>query len=101
MVWRTSGKEFDPKCTFPTVKHGDVLGLFHPSELENCVLDRIMDRFYYGDILEQNLQPSINYFKLSQRCIIMHDNHPKRNTSGLIKDWLKRKRIQTLLVGRA
>ena len=25
-----------------------------------CVLDGIMDRFYYRDILEQNLQPSIN-----------------------------------------
>ena len=54
-----------------------------------------MDRFYYRDILEQNLQPSINHFKLSQRCIFMHDNDPK-HTSGLIKDWLKRKTIQTL-----
>ena len=54
-----------------------------------------MDRFYYLDILEQNLQPSINDFKLGQRCIFMYDNDPK-HTSGLIKDWLKRKRIQTL-----
>ena len=43
-----------------------------------------MDRFYYRDILEQNLQPSINHFKLGQQCIFMHDNDPKR-TSGLIK----------------
>ena len=60
-----------------------------------CVLDRVMDRFYYRDILEENLQPSINHFKLGQRCIFMHDNDLK-HTSGLIKDWLKRKRIQTL-----
>ena len=64
-------------------------------ELENCVLARIMDRFYYQDILEQNLQPSINHFKLGRWCIFMHDNDLK-HTSGLIKDWLKRKRIQTL-----
>ena len=57
-------------------------------------MDRIMDRFYYRGILGQNLQPSINHFKLGQRCIFMHDNDPK-HISGLIKDWLKRKRIQT------
>ena len=60
-----------------------------------CVLDRIMDRFYYREILEQNLQPSINHFKLGQRCIFMHENDPK-HTSELIKERLKRKRIQTI-----
>ena len=54
-----------------------------------------MDRFYYRDILEQNLQPPINHFKLGQRCILVHDNDPK-HTSGLIKDKLKRERIETL-----
>ena len=54
-----------------------------------------MDRFYYRDILEQNLQPSIKHFKLDQQCIFMHDNG-RKHTSGLIKDWSKRKRIQTL-----
>ena len=69
------------------------LGLFHRSGSRKTVC--IMDRFYYRDILEQNLQPSINRFKLGQRCIFMHDNDPK-HTLGLIKDWLKRKRIQTI-----
>ena len=100
MVWRTAREEFDPKCTIPTIKHGGgsvmVWGCFtHQRVGKLCVLDRIMDRFYYRDILEQNLQPSINHFKLGQRCIFMHDNDPK-HTSGLIKDWLKRKRIETL-----
>ena len=63
--------------------------------LENCVLDRIMDRFYYRDILEQNLSPSIDHFKLGQQCHLMHDTDPK-HTTGLVKDWLKQKRIQTL-----
>ena len=54
-----------------------------------------MDRFYYRDTLEQNLQPLINHFKLGQQCIFMHDNESK-HASRLIKDWLKRKRIQIL-----
>ena len=68
MVWRTSFKKFDPKCKIPTIKHsgGSVMvwGCFtHQRVVKLCVLDRIMDRFYYRDILEQNLQPSINQFK--------------------------------------
>ena len=55
----------------------------------------IMDKFYYRDILEQTPQPSTNHFKLGQRYIFKHDNDPK-HTSELIKEWLKRKRIETL-----
>ena len=100
MVWRTLCEEFDPKCTIPMVKHGHglvmVWGRFICQRIgKACVLGRIMDRFNYRDILENNLQPSINDFKLGQRCIFMHENDPK-HTMGLINDWLKRKRIQTL-----
>ena len=60
MVWRTPREDFDPKCTVPTVKRGGgsvvVWGCFTRREFGKlCVLDRIMDRFYYRDILEQNL----------------------------------------------
>ena len=72
-------------------RHG--LGLFHPSGSWKTVC--IMDGFYYRDILEQDLQPSINHFKLDQRCTFMHGNAPE-HASGLIKDWLKRKKIETL-----
>ena len=101
IVWRTPCEKFDPKCTIPTIKHGGgdsvmVWSCFTSQEVGKlCVLCRIMDRFYYRDILEQNLQPSINHFKLGQRCNFMHENDPKP-TSELIKDWLKRERIQTL-----
>ena len=70
MVSRSPRKEFDPKCTIPTIKQSGVLGLCLPSGSWKTVC--IMDRCYYRDILEQNLQPSINYFKLDQRCIFMH-----------------------------
>ena len=60
MVWTSPHKEFDPKCTVPTVKHGSgsvmVWGRSTRQRVGKlCVLDRIMDRFYYRDILEQNL----------------------------------------------
>ena len=100
MVWRTPREGFDPKRRIPMVKQGGspvmIWGCFTHQGVEKLyILDRIMNRFYYRDILEQMLQPSINHFNLGQRCIFMHDNDPK-HTSGLIKDWLKRKRIQTL-----
>ena len=100
MVWSTPREEFDPKCTVPTVKHtgGPVMvwGCFTRRGVGKlCVLDRIMDRFYYRDILEQNLFPSIDHFKFGQQFHFMRDNDPKY-TSGLVKHWLKQKTIQTL-----
>ena len=100
MIWRTPHEEFDAKCTVPTVKHGGgsvmICGCFTSRGVGKlCVLHRIMDRFYYRDILEKNLFPSIDHFKFGQQSHFMHDNDPK-HTSGLDKDWLKQKRIQTL-----
>ena len=100
MVWRTPREEFDPKCTVRTVKHGGgsvmVWGCFTRRVVGKlCVLDRMMDRFYYRDILEQNLFPSIDHFKFGQQYHFMHDNDPI-HPSGLVKHWLKQKRIQTL-----
>ena len=96
MVWKTPREEFDSKCIIPTIKQGGDLvmtwGCFTRHEVEKlCILDRIMDRFYYRDSLERNLQPSINHFKLGQRCIFIHDND-RKHTLGLIKDCLKRKK---------
>ena len=71
---------------FPRSSTAMILGCFICHRVGKlCILDRIMDRFYYQGILEQNLQPLINYFQLGQRCIFIHDNDPKY-TSGLIKD---------------
>ena len=101
MVWRTPREEFNSKCTVPTVTHrgGSVVvwGCFTRRGVAKlCVLDRIMERFYYRNILEQNLWPSIDHFKLWQQCHLMHENDGK-HTSGLVKHCLKQKTIQTLL----
>ena len=100
MVWRTLREEFDSKCTVSTVKHfgGSVMiwGWFNRRGVGKlCVLDCIMNRFYYRDILEQSLFPSIDHFKFEQESHFVHDNDPK-HTSGLVKHWLKQKTIQTL-----
>ena len=100
MIWRTPCEEFNPKCTRLTVKHGSgsvmVWGCFTRRGVGKlCVLDRIMDRFYYRDILEQNLFPSIDHFKFGQESNFMHDND-RKHTSEIVKRWLKQKTIQTL-----
>ena len=100
MVWRTPREEFHPKCTVPTVKYagGSVLvwGCFTRRGVGKlCVLHRIMDRFYYRDILEENLFPSIDHFKFGRQSHFMHDND-RKHTSGLVKHCLKQKRTQTL-----
>ena len=54
------------------------------------ILDRVMDRLYYDDILEQHLLPSIQKFNFEKEFAFIHDNDPK-HTPGLIKDWFKEK----------
>ena len=55
-----------------------------------------MDRFYYREILEWNLLPSITNFGFPSGFTFMHDNDPKR-TSDLGKDWLVKQHMKTLL----
>ena len=100
MVWRTPKEIFDPQYIVPTVNYGGDLvtvrtcftcrgiGKLH-------VLDQTMDRFYYREILERNLLPSIAIFGFSVGFTFMHDNDPK-HTSALIKDWLIKQHMETL-----
>ena len=55
-----------------------------------------MDRFYYREILEQNLLPFIANFGLSGRFTFIHDNDPK-HISALVKDWRIKQHMKTLL----
>lgn len=100
MVWRNTEEAFDPKCIAPTVKHGGasvmVWGCFTRRGVGKLhILDRTMDRFYYREILEKNLLPSIGAFGFSNGFAFMHDNDPK-HTAGIVKDWLIRKGISVL-----
>ena len=101
MVWRSRNKEFNPICTVPTVKHGGgSLTVWVCCFARNgpgwlYVLDWIMDRLYYRDILEQNLLASMEKLDLQNKCVFMHNNDSKY-TYDLLKDWLKKNNIQTL-----
>ena len=54
-----------------------------------------MDRLYYRDILEQHLLPSIRKFQFGKEFVLTYDDDSK-HTCGLIKDWLKEKKILIL-----
>jgi transposase len=100
MVWRTPGEEFDPKCTVPTVKYngGSVMvwGCFARSGVGNLYfIDGILDRFRYREILEENLLRSAQKLGLDEQFVFQHDNDPK-HTSGIVKEWLKEKKVETL-----
>ena len=65
MVKRSRNEEFNSICTVPTVKHGagsltvwDCFARNGPGWL--YISDRIIDRFYYREILEQNLSLTID-----------------------------------------
>ena len=84
----------------PTVKHGGgsamVWGCFTKKGVGKLVvLDRTMDRFYYRQILEENLLPSVQRLGLGTNFIFMHDNDPK-HTSALVKDCLRNNGTQVM-----
>jgi hypothetical protein len=60
-----------------------------------CILDRTMDRFYYRQILEDNLLQSVQQLALGTNFTFMHDNDPK-HTSALVKEWLRNNNVQVL-----
>ena len=89
MIWCTPKETFDPQYIVPTVKHdGDsvtVWAYFTCRRIGKLhILVRIMDRFYYREILERNSLPSIANFDFSGDFIFMHDNDPN-HTSALVK----------------
>ena len=54
-----------------------------------------MDRFLYREILRKNLFQSRQKLGLENSFVFQHDNDLK-HTAGLVKDWLKQKKIETL-----
>ena len=93
-----SKETFDPQCIVPTLKHGRdsvIVWVYftHRGIGKLNILDQTMDRFYYREILERNLLPSIANFGFSGGFTFMHDNDPN-HTSALIKDWLVKNNIR-------
>ena len=99
-VWHTPKETFDTQCIVPTVKHdGDSFTVWEYFTRRGIgklhILDRTMDRFYYREILERNLLPSIANFDFSGGFTFMRGNDPK-HTSVLVKNWLIKQHMKTL-----
>uniref|UniRef100_A0A8R1E8I1 Tc1-like transposase DDE domain-containing protein n=1 Tax=Caenorhabditis japonica TaxID=281687 RepID=A0A8R1E8I1_CAEJA len=98
-VRRPVGSRFDPKYQCPTVKHGGgscmVWGCFSDTSMGPLrpVVD-IMDRFVYEDILENTMIPWARA-KVGRASVFQKDNDPK-HTSGHIKNWFQRRRVDLL-----
>jgi transposase len=54
-----------------------------------------MDRFYYRQISDENMLPSVQQMGLRSNFTFMHDNDPK-HASTLVKDWLSDNDIQVM-----
>lgn len=98
-IRRPEGKRFDPKYQLPTVKHGGgnvmVWGCFRHGKIGPLhLIEQIMDRFVYLDILNEVLLPHVREGKLSD-WIFQQDNDPK-HTSGVVKDFFTEKNIRLL-----
>lgn len=99
-VWRQQNKEFDPRNTIPTVKHGGgnilLWGCF--SAKGTGQLHRIegrMDGAMYREILSDNLLPSARALKMGRGWTFMQDNDPK-HTAKATQEWLRKKHIKVL-----
>lgn len=91
-VWRKKNAALEPKNVVPTVKHGGgnvmAWGAMAASGVGRLVfIDGIMDRYYYKQLLEHNLQPSVDMLGLGQSWIFQQDNDPK-HTAIIVRDWL-------------
>ena len=60
------------------------------------ILDRTRDKFYYLEISGWNLLPSIANFGFSGGFTFMHDHDPE-HTLALVKNWLVKQNMKTLL----
>lgn len=99
-VRRRKGERFDEKCAKSTIKHGGGSAMFWGAMgwhgVGNLhIINGIMDRFIYRDILDENLEESKQKLQLDDNYVFQHDNDPK-HTSGLVKNYLERKGVQVM-----
>lgn len=98
-VRRPKGKEFDPRYTKKTVKHGDgnimVWGCFSWYGVGPIFLiSDIMRAADYKDILENIMLPYAEE-NMPLRWVFQHDNDPK-HTSKIVRAWIKDNKVNTL-----
>lgn len=91
-VWRKQGEALNPKNTIKTVKHGGggvmVWGCMASAGVGNLVIiDEIMNKEVYLNILKANLKPSAEKLGISSTFYFQQDNDPK-HTALDVKMWI-------------
>lgn len=99
-IRRKTGERLKRKNLLPTVKHGGgnimVWGCMSWKGLGNLhVIDGIMTKEVYLDILERNLLPSKKKLRLQSNFIFQQDGDPK-NTAKVVSEWFTKKRINKM-----
>jgi DDE superfamily endonuclease/Transposase len=100
-AWIFDGQKLQPHHVKQTVKHGGgslmVWGCMTakgPGFM--CRIDGTMTKDVYLEILQDELQQTIEYYGLnSDRVIFQHDNDPK-HTALLVRGWIEHQPFQTL-----
>ena len=100
MVWRTTKEEMEPKCTIPTVQHGDgsvmcwgCMSLARVGKL--AFIDGNMTGEMYRRILENNLLDSVRMLSLGNGWVFQHDNDPKHH-AAVVTTWLNGNNIERI-----
>lgn len=99
-VWRPAGKALNFNFMQGTVKHGGGSVMVWGSMCyagTGCleIIEGIMNKEYYRDILERNLSKTTKKYRMGQNFIFMHDNDPKHK-SKLVTDYLEKRNINVL-----
>lgn len=98
-VRRPPNKEYDPRCTRKTLKHGGssimVWACFSYHGVGPIrLIEKIMDQYLYVNILQTNM---LSYAEDSMplKWIMQQDNDPK-HTSKVAKEWFRENRIEVM-----
>lgn len=91
-VWRKPNQHLKTKNLCGTVKHGGgslmLWGCMNASGVGRLhIIESIMDKHLYLDILKENLHASAEKFGISGSFIFQQDNDPK-HTAFMVKEWL-------------
>lgn len=99
-IWRKSGDRLKKKNLLPTVKHGGgsimVWGCFNHKGVGNLhVIEGIMTKEVYLDLLQTNLIASKKKLRLKNDFIFQQDGDPK-HTAKIVDQWFVKQRIKKL-----
>ncbi len=100
-TWVREGESLQPRNVYQTTKHGGgglmLWGCITSKGVGYlCEIEGTMDQHLYKQILEGELQNTIDYYELDPGTLIFqHDNDPK-HTAKSVKEWLNEQEFKVL-----